>query len=133
MPLRIETVYSPIEVQQSKNKYIRLNLNKFRNLHYQTNNKLKKNYTEHMRDQIINLKPAKEISLVFMLYKGSKRKIDRSNILCIVEKFFCDALVKYGFIEDDNDDFIKSTEYRTNGIDRENPRVEIEIIVHSEH
>jgi Holliday junction resolvase RusA-like endonuclease len=67
------------------------------------------------------------ISLTFTLFKGSNRKIDRSNILSITEKFFCDALTTYGCIPDDNDEFISETRYRTGGVDTKNPRVEIEI------
>jgi hypothetical protein len=78
-----------------------------------------------MEDQLIGKKFATPISLIFCLYKGSSRIIDRANILCIVEKFFCDALVHYECIEDDNDDYILSSEYITSGIDRKNPRVEI--------
>jgi hypothetical protein len=65
------------------------------------------------------------ISLQFELCNPTKRKTDRANILSIVEKFFCDALVHYGCIPDDNDEFIKSSFYTSGDIDRENPRANI--------
>ena len=65
------------------------------------------------------------IKLSFALYRANNRLVDRANLLSIHEKFFCDALVECGCIEDDNDDIIVSTYYYTAGIDKENPRVEI--------
>ena len=53
--------------------------------------------------------------------------MDRSNILCIVEKFFCDALVRAKVIKDDSDQYIEFSSYLTGGVDSKNPRVEIEI------
>lgn len=102
-----------------------LNLNNYRNWHYQVSNQAKQVYCEGLESVLRSLKMGRGINLQFILYKSSKRKIDRSNILSIVEKFFCDALVNYGCIEDDNDDIIESTYYCTGGIDKENPRVEI--------
>lgn len=66
-----------------------------------------------------------KISLEFVLYKKDKRRQDRANALSIHEKFFCDALVEGSFIGDDSDNYIESTTYRTGGIDKENPRVDI--------
>ena len=78
-----------------------------------------------MESQLAGLCFDSTIDLEFTLFKSSKRKIDRSNILCIVEKYFCDALVHYGCVGDDNDNYINSTKYLTGGIDKANPRAEI--------
>ena len=107
-----------------KPKKIMLNLNVYRNLHYQVNNQAKKIYTEMMKAQMDGYRFNK-IQIEFCLYKGSKSKIDRANIYSIVEKFFCDALVNNGCLEDDNDDFIIRTIYRKTEIDKNNPRCEI--------
>jgi uncharacterized protein YegP (UPF0339 family) len=82
-----------------------------------TSNQAKQQYCHEMKEQLEGLVFDQKVALTFHLYKPSKRKIDRSNILCIVEKFFCDALVHYKCIEDDNDQFIESTKYITAGID----------------
>jgi len=63
------------------------------------------------------------------MFRGDNRRVDRANVLSIHEKFFCDALTKHGFIPDDNDKHIKSTHYYSGGIDKLNPRVEIEITI----
>lgn len=105
-------------------KYI-INLNQYRNWHYIANNNVKKKYKEAVYGQLYGKMFATPIEIEFTLYKGSKRKIDRANVLSIHEKFFCDAMVDLGCIEDDNDDYIYSTKYITGGLDKKNPRVEI--------
>jgi len=105
-----------------------INLNNYRNWHYIINNQVKDYYKEAMREQLQGLKFNKKIILHFLLYRGSNRITDRSNVLSIHEKFFCDALTFYKCIPDDNDEYIEETRYRTGGLDRENPRVEITII-----
>lgn len=111
----------PLAVQIGKKKY-RINLNNYRNWHYIVSNKIKQEYKRLIAPQLEGLKFDK-VELHFTLYKASKRKLDRANVLCISEKFASDALVECGVIEDDNDQFVKSTHYYTGGIDKENPRV----------
>jgi Holliday junction resolvase RusA-like endonuclease len=123
MPLYIES-----GVKQKK-KY-HLNLNNYRNLHYQVNNKLKIEYKEILKGIFKEYKfigKFTKIDIDFTLFRKDKRKGDRSNVLSIHEKFFCDGLVELGMIEDDNDLHINSTHYRTGNIDKDNPRVEIKI------
>jgi len=108
-------------------KKVYINLNNYRNWHHQISNQAKHQFCEDLRPQLEGKKFKTPISITFTLYKASKRKTDRANILSIIEKFFCDAIVYYECIEDDNDDFISSTHYYSNGVDKENPRCEIEI------
>ena len=100
-------------------------MNGYRNWHFQISNDLKRIYCESLEKELKGKILSTPIDITFTLYKKTKRKTDRSNILSIIEKFFCDALVEYGCIIDDNDDYIGGTHYKTGGIDRENPRVEI--------
>jgi len=121
----ISPIYVILPRKTKKNKKIALNLNVYRNLCFQVNNQVKVIYNAEMFGQLSRLSFKNKIDLELVLYKPSKRKIDRSNILCIVEKFFCDALTRAGCITDDNDEHIRSTKYRTGGVDKDNPRVEI--------
>ena len=117
--MKIET---KLFVYTTKKYYI--NLNNYRNWHYIVSNNIKQSFCEELIElRGVKLKTPIEIS--FTLFKGSKRKMDRSNVLSITEKFFCDALVHYGCIPDDNDDYIKSTHYYSGEMDKNNPRVEI--------
>ena len=119
-------VFLPRKTMPEK-KYT-INLNYYRNWKFFVSNQIKEVYKECLEDTLKNLRFKGKITLIFTLYWGSKRRVDRSNVLSIQEKFFCDALTFYGCIADDNDNYIEETRYRTGDIDKENPRVEVEII-----
>jgi hypothetical protein len=122
-------IISPISVilprKTKPNRKIMLNLNNYRNWCFPIAFQAKQAYTEALKLSLRGLKLKKGIDLRFVLYKPSNRKSDRSNVLSIVEKFFCDSLVHYKCIPDDSDEFIKSTHYETGGVDKSYPRVEI--------
>ena len=119
-------VYLPRKTMPDKKMII--NLNNYRNWSYIVSNQVKKAYCQAVEPLVRGLILEPRLSLVFTYYKGSKRISDRSNVLCIQEKFFLDALVELGCIEDDNDSFIKSTHFDGDEIDRKNPRVKVVIM-----
>jgi len=122
---------SPLSVtlprKTKADKKVLLNLNVYRNLHFMINNQVKEKYCDDMELQLSGVKFDRPIKIKFVLWRARGGRLDRSNILSVVEKFFCDALVHYGCIKDDDDNHIISTQYETGGIDREYPRVEITI------
>tara|TARA_Y100000310_G_scaffold320291_1_gene376596 strand:- start:115 stop:546 length:432 start_codon:yes stop_codon:yes gene_type:complete len=122
MPLFID-----LERKTKPTKRYYINLNNYRNWHYQVNNKLKAKYKYIVRPALYGVK-FKYIALNFILHRGDRRRVDRANILSIHEKFLCDAIVECGCIKDDNDNFLHSSHYYTGAIDKENPRVDIEVI-----
>jgi hypothetical protein len=136
MPLYIEMGFKcknrkPI-LDKDGNKIPRkyhLNLNNYRNWHYQTSNKLKAKYKEIAAKKLEILEMDKlgtpPYILHFILWRADKRKGDRSNPLSVHEKFFCDSMVELGYITDDNDLYIDSSRYSTGGVNKENPRVDI--------
>ena len=128
-----KTISAPlyIELGVKKIKRYYINLNQYRNWCFQVSNNIKKRYKQKIYTQVKDLKLTR-ITLIFTLWKKDRRKIDRANVLSIHEKFFCDALVESGCIPDDNDNYIKKTVYKTGGIDKLDPRVEIEIIEEKE-
>ncbi len=107
-----------------KPKRVYFNLNNYRNWHYQVSNNAKVAYGKIMAPKV-ELLTFSRIKLDFVLHRGDRRHVDRSNILCIHEKFFCDGLTECGCITDDNDKFLESSHYYTGEIDKENPRVDI--------
>ena len=117
---------SPMKVLASKRKMLRLNLNEYRNTHYRILNNAKINYKEVMKKQIAKAKRLGKALFVYTVYPGSKRIFDIGNICCIHEKFFEDAFVELGKLEDDNANFLPLVVYMYGGIDKENPRVDIE-------
>ena len=124
----VSPIYLTIPRKTKKDKVYSLNLNTYRNLHFIVNNQLKEIYEQQMYEKLKNVYFNNPVRLTFVLYKRDRRIIDRSNFLCIVEKFFCDCLTNFGCIPDDNDNFIESTTYKTGGVDPKNPRVEIQIV-----
>jgi hypothetical protein len=100
---------------KGKDKVITLNLNNYRNNHYQINNNVKATYSEVMEPLVLKafkgVKVVPPIELHYILYIGTKRKLDISNVLCIVDKCFQDVLVKCGVIEDDNYHYLTKVTY----------------------
>jgi len=127
------TISMPLYLECGVRKIKRhhINLNNYRNLHHQVSNNLKRQYSDLACAKLYKHKNKmySKIKLEFTYYKPTKAKRDRANILSIHEKFFCDAMTKAGVIPDDNDDYIKSSYYCSGGLDRENPRVDIKIII----
>lgn len=123
----VVTVSMPLFFETGKKKIVRryINMNAANTWHFQVKNQVKKKYEELAWTRIYKLRFSKKIKLEFVLWKKDKRLGDRSNVLSIHEKFFCDALTRAGCIPDDNDDYIEQTLYRTGGIDAMNPRVDI--------
>lgn len=119
---------SPMKVSVSKRKMLRLNLNEYRNTHYRILNNAKVNYKEVMREQIQKAKKMDRALFVYTVHPGSKRSFDIGNICCIHEKFFEDAFVELGKMEDDNANFLPIVVYLYGGIDKENPRVDIDVM-----
>jgi Holliday junction resolvase RusA-like endonuclease len=89
---------------------------------------MKVRYTELIHSQIESLPVyTKQIQIIFTLFPKTRRLTDVSNVCSVVDKFFCDALVKAGKIEDDNYKFLPRVIYQFGEVDKDNPRVEIEI------
>lgn len=119
---------SPLKVAMSKAKDFILNLNNYRNTHYRLLNNSKINYKAHMSEQINNACWFNKVLCVYTVWAKSKREFDLGNVACVHEKFFEDALVELGKLEDDNVKFIPVVIYRYAGIDKDNPRVEIDVM-----
>ena len=64
------------------------------------------------------------VKIRYVLYPPTKRELDISNVLCIVDKYFCDVLVEMGLLEDDNFKFLPEVSYVFGAVDKENPRAE---------
>ena len=115
----------PLKVQISKKGYFALNLNVYRNAHYMTLNKAKVVFKELITPFLVQIPKLKCCSLEYVLYPKTNRLCDVSNVCSIVDKFFSDAFVESGHLEDDNYTFIKDIKYRFGAVDPENPRVDV--------
>lgn len=119
---------SPLKIMASKTKEWILNLNQYRNTYFRTLNTCKINYKQDMRSQIATSPSYNKVACIYTVYPKSKRSFDIGNVCCIHQKFFEDALVELGKLEDDNFTKIPLTVYQFGEIDQNNPRVEIEVV-----
>jgi Holliday junction resolvase RusA-like endonuclease len=108
-----------------KDKRIALNMNTYRNLHHRISNDAKKAYSEALREQLEGLSIQTPVEVTYKVYKGSKRRLDKMNVVSVVSKFLLDSITEYGCWEDDNDDYVKKETIEPTELDRDNPRVEI--------
>ena len=85
----------PLEVYYSEKKKFILNLNNYRNAHYRILSIAKKVYTENLVERIKDFAKFDDpVSLEYIYYAKSNRRLDVSNPCSIIDKFTCDALVK---------------------------------------
>tara|TARA_R110002126_G_scaffold8054_2_gene38702 strand:- start:260 stop:655 length:396 start_codon:yes stop_codon:yes gene_type:complete len=108
-----------------KDKRIALNMNTYRNLHHRISNDAKKAYSEALREQLEDLSIQTPVEITYKVYKASKRRLDKMNVISVVSKFLLDSITEYGCWEDDNDDYVKTETILPTELDRENPRVEV--------
>lgn len=116
----------PVSIRLGRKSY-QLNLNFYRNAHYQILNKMKVVFSEQIQDQLDHLPQYESITLTYTLYPKTHRLCDVSNVCTIVDKFFCDALVRADKLEDDNYTFLKEIHYKFGEVDKDNPRVMVNI------
>lgn len=120
----------PFRVNPSKTgrgKTYSINLNQYRNWHPMVENSVKKKFTEIMFDQIKMLFFDQPIEVTYQVFKPTKRRLDKMNVVSITSKYVLDALVECHCIPDDNDDFVKEEHILPTEMDRDNPRVEVTI------
>ena len=83
-----------------------LNLNWYRNSHYQALAKAKREFTPVSIDgQYLK---AQKIEIHYTFVQADKRRTDAMNWIAVVDKFFCDWLVTNGCIPDDSTKYIVS-------------------------
>ena len=126
-------INSPLSVTLPRktmpDRKIILNLNNYSTiLNRFTYNNAKISYCEALQGVLSGLKLKTPITLHYTLFKASNRKSDRMNVGAVIDKFFCDALTHYECIPDDTDEFITRQTFETGGVDKNNPRITINII-----
>ena len=123
----IATISLPISVQVSNNKKFTINLNHYRNAHYHTLNRAKKGFKDSIAGVLHNVPFLSDIKLVYRVYPPTGQSLDVANICSIADKFFSDALVEFGKISDDNFKIVRKVEYEYGSVDKQNPRIEVDI------
>lgn len=120
----------PLSIQVSSKKKFYVNLNQYRNTHFHVLNKAKRDYHLLVQNLLrkLGVPRLNKVELLFTVFPSTKVLMDTSNICCIAEKFFCDAMVTSGRIPDDNFNHVIRTTYEYGYVDSINPRIEVTII-----
>ena len=123
--LIIAPLYIDIERKTMKDKRYYINMNTYRNLHHRVNGILKKKYLEAVRGQLQGISIETPCEITYKVYKPSKRRLDKMNVISVTSKFLLDALTELGCWEDDSDDYVKTETILPTEYDKNNGRVEI--------
>ena len=103
-----------------------LNFNRVLGMHFQVRNQVKRLFTEQVLTQLYDCpKFENQIKITYTVYKPSRRRYDVMNVVAIIDKFFQDALVVHGKIEDDDYKVVPMVTGIHGGIDKENARVDV--------
>lgn len=119
----------PLFIKVKKKNFI-LNLNNYRNTHWNLLNDAKQSYNQMIDD--MNLNDGTEgfpfknpVKFSYYYYPKNKQSYDRMNILSIHDKFSCDALVDQKILIDDDYRKVLTPDFFHAGVDKKNPRMEI--------
>ena len=113
-----------------KDRKVSINLNWFRHAHHRDYDKAKVIYAELVKEQLTSVDgPIGKIHIQYDYYAAMNNSPDLDNFVGAAKKFFQDAMVKHGFIPEDNVNVIVSSSDAYKGIDRKNPRIEARITV----
>jgi hypothetical protein len=124
----VYTISVPLSVPVTKKgRHWHLNLNQYRNTHFQTLNKAKATFHEIVKPRLQSLPRMNAVNLVYTLFPRNNQLCDTNNICSIVDKFFSDTLVSCGIIEDDNFRIVVKSTFEYGEIDKSDPRVEVTI------
>ena len=118
-------LYITIERKTKPDKKVFVNMNTYRNLHFQINNNVKVKYKELLREQLEGVKIKTPVEITYKVYKARNTTLDKMNVVSITSKYLLDAITQYGCWTDDNDDFVKTETIMPTELDRKNPRVEV--------
>lgn len=103
-----------------------MNLNVYRNTHHQTLSKAKVNYAALVRPLLASLpRNLGPVHLTYTLFPRTRAELDTANVLCIIDKFFCDCLVAEKVVPDDNHKIVLTIKFEYGHVDPIDPRAEV--------
>ena len=124
MPKEVKVILPTYSYSGKKKLY--LNLNQYRNWHYNVNANLKRNYSLAIQDDL-NFEFEGEVTIHYDYYAPDKRVRDLMNVVSVVDKYFQDIMVVRGCILADDTSIVKNLSASYVGIDKSNSRIEATI------
>ena len=129
---KTRTLKSGQQTKPTKKQW--LTMNNYRNWHFQTADTTKKLFKESVGPQILALPDLTllwgQIHLHYSMYPPSRQRRDLMNAVSVIDKYFSDALVEFGKLQDDDLDNIRSLSCKIETVDKANPRMEVVITPH---
>lgn len=128
------TLSSPLKVcyyttKGGDKRWFVMNLNQYRNTHYSILHNAKEEYSLLMKSKVQHLPTfTNPIHIHYKVFTGSAIKSDVMNWVAVIDKFFQDVLVREHKLIDDNYLYVPKITCEFGGIDKQNPRLEIEIV-----
>ena len=125
MVIRLEL---PIYWNVTKKKRKFIGMNWYQSADKHEINRVKKEYHKLIESKLIgNKEKIKGCYQVRYKYFYKNDNSDLRNITSVIDKFFNDALQELGIVKNDNVKYFKESIDRVGGMDKKNPRVEIEV------
>jgi len=113
-------------VTKKKKKFIGMNWYQGADKH--EINRVKKEYHKLIESKLTgNEEKIKGSYQVRYKYFYKNPKSDLRNITSVIDKFFNDSLQVLRIVENDNINFLRKTADEVGGMDKKNPRIEIEV------
>lgn len=116
-------VYLPRKTK--KDKRVPINLNWYRNAQHFESNAVKIQYLADVEKQLEGVELEVPFKVKYKVYKPTRRRLDKMNVISVTSKFLLDAMSNLGVIPDDNDDFVKDELLLPTEHDKNNGRVEV--------
>ena len=102
-------------------------MNIYRNMHYLSLNKVKRDYHKEVEEWVKALPKFKSLTPKYILFFKGKRKKDIDNYTFPIHKFLMDALVEQEVIVDDSYDYVRGFTTSFGDDDMEDNYVVIEL------
>ena len=106
-------------------KRVPLNLNHYRNAHHHTLDSMKKAFKKEVTPFLTFPKINVPVQLTYTLYPRTRHRMDISNVLSVVDKYFCDAVTEAGLWVDDSYEWLPKVVYTFGEVDKNNPRAKV--------
>ena len=121
------SVPSHLTLGKKKKRLFALNLNIYRNSHFQVLNAAKIQFKEIVRPIVETIPQLNRCVIYYEVFPDTKRKFDVNNVCSVVDKFLCDALTEFGILPDDNYQHLPTIISSFGAIDKDDPRVDVTI------
>jgi len=121
----VTPMYVDLERKTKKDRRVYVNMNSYGNVNHFINNQVKKKFKDIVSSQLVGVKIPTPVEIFYQVFKPTKRRLDKMNVIAVTSKYLLDAITETGCWEDDNDDYVKTETILPTVYDKGNGMVEI--------